>query len=130
VDYHQLAYLHLATVLPAFVLGTIQLARPKGTRPHALMGRVYTVLLVVTAAVSLFMPARVGPQFFGHFGFIHILSVLTLVAAPAAVIAARHGWMRTHRSAMIAQYVGAILIAGGFAFMPGRMLHGWLFGAG
>jgi uncharacterized membrane protein len=29
---------------------------------------------------------------------------------------------------MLGLYLGGILIAGAFAFSPGRMLHAWLFG--
>jgi uncharacterized membrane protein len=29
---------------------------------------------------------------------------------------------------MLGLYFGGILIAGAFAFTPGRMLHAWLFG--
>jgi len=33
-----------------------------------------------------------------------------------------------HRANMLGVYVGGVLIAGAFALMPGRLLHGWLFG--
>lgn len=29
---------------------------------------------------------------------------------------------------MISLYVGGLLIAGSFTLMPGRLLHGWVFG--
>ncbi|WP_048440474.1 DUF2306 domain-containing protein [Caenimonas sp. SL110] len=129
MKYEELAYLHLATVLPAFVIGTYQLARPKGTPAHRVLGRIYLVLMVATSIIALFMPARVGPRILGHFGFIHLLCLLTIYAAPTAYLAARRGDIRSHKNAMITVYVGAILIAGAFAFSPGRLLHGWLFGA-
>ena len=31
------------------------------------------------------MPAEVGPQVLGHFGFIHLFSILVLVCVPLAV---------------------------------------------
>lgn len=130
MTYLQLAYLHLATVAPSFVIGTFLLLRAKGTPIHKALGRMYLVLMVVTAAIALFMPAKIGPTLFGHFGLIHILCVLTIHAAPKAYRAARRGDIKTHKTTMIQLYVGAILIAGGFAFMSGRLLHGWLFGAG
>ncbi|MFP5350142.1 MAG: DUF2306 domain-containing protein [Gammaproteobacteria bacterium] len=128
MTYQQLTYFHLATVLPAFVIGSILLATPKGTRPHKALGRVYLVLMIGTGIITLFMPAHVGPTAYGHFGFIHAFSVLTLYSAPAAYLAARRGDIRTHRGNMIGLYVGGILIAGGFALAPGRLLHTWLFG--
>jgi uncharacterized membrane protein len=128
MSYTQLAYLHLATVLPAFVIGTFQLIRRKGTPSHKLLGKIYMVLMLATAFITLAMPAEVGPRFLGHFGFIHAFSFLTLFNVPIAYLAARRGKVRTHRGAMIGLYFGGILIAGAFAFSPGRMLHEWLFG--
>ncbi len=128
MTYLQLAWLHLATVVPAFLIGTWLLARRKGTPRHRQLGRIYLVLMIATGLITLFMPAQVGPRFADHFGFIHSFSVLTLVSAPAAWIAARHGKVRAHGISMVSLYVGGILIAGAFAFSPGRLLHGWLFG--
>ena len=128
MTYQQLTYFHLATVLPAFVIGSILLAMPKGTRPHKALGRGYLVLMIGTGIITLFMPAHVGPTAYGHFGFIHAFSVLTLYSAPAAYMAARRGDIRTHRGNMISLYVGGILIAGAFTLAPGRLLHTWLFG--
>ena len=128
MNYTQLAYLHLATVVPAFVIGAFQLFRRKGTPSHKLLGKVYMVLMLATGLITLAMPAEVGPRFLGHFGFIHAISFLALYNVPAAYFAIRRGNLRAHRANMIGLYVGGILIAGAFAFSPGRMLHDWLFG--
>ncbi|HSL46219.1 MAG TPA: DUF2306 domain-containing protein [Anaerolineales bacterium] len=128
MSYTQLAYLHLATVLPAFAIGAFQLFRRKGTPSHKRLGRIYMVLMLATGLITLIMPAQVGPRFLNHFGFIHAFSFLTLFSVPMAYVAARHGYIQAHRFAMISLYVGGILIAGAFAFSPGRMLHEWLFG--
>ena len=128
MTYTQLAYLHLATVIPAFGIGTLQLLKRKGTPIHKRLGRIYMMLMMAIALITLAMPAQVGPQFLHHFGFIHAFSLLALFSVPTAYLAARRGDLKAHRAAMIGLYVGGILIAGGFAFAPGRMLHGWLFG--
>lgn len=128
MTYEQLAYLHLSLILPAFAIGTLLLLRRKGTTMHRRLGRIYLVLMIATGIVTLFMPAQVGPKVLGHFGFIHAFSVLALYSAPAAFIAIRRGNLRAHRMNMIGLYVGGILIAGLFAFTPGRMLHSWMFG--
>jgi len=127
VTYTQLAYLHLATVIPAFGIGTLQLLKRKGTPIHKRLGRIYMMLMMATALITLAMPAQVGPQFLQHFGFIHAFSLLALFSVPTAYFAARRGELNVHRASMIALYIGGILIAGAFAFAPGRMLHGWLF---
>ena len=129
MTYTQLAYLHLGTVLPAFVLGAFQLFRHKGTRSHKVIGRIFMLLMLATGVITLVMPAKVGPQFFQHFGFIHIFSLLAIFGVPFAYLAARRGYIRAHRFFMISLYVGGILVAGAFAFSPGRMLHEWLFGS-
>lgn len=126
--YIQLAYFHLATVLPSFVIGTYLLLQPKGTVPHKTLGKLYMALMLATALVTLAMQAEIGPKVFGHFGFIHIFSLVVLYNIPNAYLAARRGNIRAHRGYMIGLYVGGLLIAGSFALMPGRMLHGWLFG--
>jgi uncharacterized membrane protein len=128
MTYTQLAYLHLATVLPAFAIGVFQLLRRKGTPSHKLLGKIYMILMLATGLITLAMPAEVGPRIFGHFGFIHAFSFLTLYSAPAAYFAIRRGNIKVHRANMIGLYVGGILIAGSFALAPGRMLHEWLFG--
>lgn len=126
--YLPLAYAHLATVLPAFAIGTYLLIRRKGTPLHRLLGKLYMLLMLVTAAITLFMPAAVGPKLFNHFGFIHLFSLLALYSVPSAYLAARRHDVRTHKGNMIGLYIGGLVIAGGFAFMPGRLLHSWLFG--
>ena len=128
MTYTQLAYLHLATVLPAFFLGAFQLLGRKGTRSHRRLGRIFMGLMLATGLITLSMPAQVGPQILHHFGFIHIFSAMALFGVPSAYFAARRGYIQAHRFAMISLYVGGILIAGAFAFSPGRMLHRWLFG--
>ena len=127
MTYLQLAYLHLATIVPAFLIGTYLLIRQKGTPTHRLLGKAYMILMLVTATFTLFMSAEVGPALFGHFGFIHLFSALVLYEVPKAYFAVRKGDIKTHRSSMVGLYIGAVLIAGAFTFMPGRLLHTWLF---
>lgn len=126
MTYLQLAYLHLATVVPAFFIGAVLLINRKGTLNHKLLGKIYMLLMLLTALFTLFMSAEVGPTLLGHFGFIHLFSFLVLYSVPAAYIAAKNKNMKSHRSNMIGVYIGGILIAGAFAFSPGRLLHTWL----
>ena len=128
MSYLSLAYLHLATVVPCFVIGAWLLARPKGTAVHKLFGRVYVVLILFTALLTLAMPAEVGPRLLEHFGFIHFFSFLVLTCIPLAIRGIRRGEVANHRANMFGVYIGGILIAGSFALMPGRLLHIWLFG--
>ena len=63
-----MTYLQLATVVPAFLIGTYLLGRRKGTPRHRQLGRIYLLLMMVTGLVTLFMPAQVGPRFAGITG--------------------------------------------------------------
>lgn len=128
MTYLQIVFLHLATVLPAFVLGTWLLFNRKGTPHHRLLGKIYMLLMLITAFTALFLPALVGPKVLNHFGFIHLFSLLTIYTVPTAYLAARRGDVAAHRSSMIWLYVGGLIIAGAFAFGPGRLLNRWLFG--
>jgi len=128
MSYMQLTYLHLGTLAPAFVLGTYLLINRKGTPAHQLLGKLYMGLMLFTATVTLFMEAQVGPILLNHFGYLHLLSLLVLRTVPLAYMAARRGNIKAHKRHMISMYIGALLLAGGFTLMPGRLMYMWLFG--
>jgi uncharacterized membrane protein len=128
MSYTALMYLHLATVLPAFALGTGMMLMTKGTPLHKALGKIYMVLMLSTGLITLAMPAKIGPTLLGHFGMLHGFSLLTLKAVPTAYLAARRGDIKKHRRNMIGLYVGGILLAGAFTLLPGRFLHHVLFG--
>ncbi|WP_293268246.1 DUF2306 domain-containing protein [Neptunomonas sp.] len=127
MTYLQLAYLHLSTVLPAFLIGSYLLLNRKGTSFHKWLGKIYMLLMIVTAVMTLFMSAEVGPILFNHFGLIHLFSVFVLYAVPTAYMAIKNNNIKKHRGYMIGLYLGGLLIAGGFSFAPGRLLNNWIF---
>lgn len=122
-------FAHLITVVPCFFIGAYLLSVKKGTKIHRKLGKVYMILMFTTAIITLFMPALVGPQFLNHFGWIHLFSFLTLYSVPTAIIAIKKGQIKRHKLKMILLYIGAIIIAGGFTFSPGRYLHHVFFGS-
>ena len=126
--YHTLSFVHLSTIGPAFLSGTYIMLTKKGSGQHKFLGRIYMVLMLFTALVTLFMSAQVGPTLFNHFGFIHLLSVLVLYSVPSAYFAIKAGDVKKHKFRMIALYVGGMLVAGGFTLVPGRFLGDLLFG--
>jgi uncharacterized membrane protein len=128
MNYESLMYAHLITVIPCVFIGAYLLLVKKGTGIHRKLGRIYMILMLITAVITLFMPAAVGPQFLNHFGWIHLFSFLTLWTVPTAYTAIKKGNVRTHKRKMILLYFGAIIIAGGFTFAPGRYLHEVFFG--
>lgn len=128
MSYKTLMFIHLYTVLPAFILGTMSFLLKKGTHTHKAIGKLYMILMLFTATVSLFMPAVVGPTLFNHFGWVHTFSILTLYTIPTAYIAIKKGNIIVHKRKMIILYIGALVIAGAFTLMPGRYLHNVIFG--
>lgn len=128
MDYAILVYIHLATVIPCFMIGTLLLLIKKGTVIHKNFGQIYMILMLITASVTLFMPAQVGPTILNHFGWIHSFSFLTIYTVPSAYTAIKKGNVKSHKRQMILLYFGALIIAGGFTFFPGRYLHHLFFG--
>src|SRR5712692_2111904 len=117
--------LHPFAALRAFALGAVQLAAPKGTIPHRLFGWLWVGLLA-TVAVSSFFIHEI--RLWGPWSPIHLLSLFTLVMLPLAVLRARQHHVRRHQFAMTGLFVGALVIAGGFTLLPGRIMHAVLFG--
>lgn len=128
MTYMQLTYLHLGSLVPAFVIGSYLLLNRKGTPAHKFLGKIYMGLMLFTAFITLFMEALVGPKFLNHFGFIHLLSLFVLYTVPTAYRAIRVGNIKLHKRKMVGLYVGALLVAGAFTLSPGRLIHTWLFG--
>ena len=59
----------------------------------------------------------------GPWSPIRLLAIFTLVMLPLAVRHARRHRVGDHRWAMISIFVGGLLIAGAFTFVPGRIMH-------
>ncbi len=85
--------------------------------------------MLITAIITSFMSARVGPTLFDHLGYIHLFSFLTLYTVPGAYLDIKKGDIKAHQRKMIGLYVGGMLIAGGFTFFPGRYMYSVFFGA-
>lgn len=115
---------HLATVGVALLLTPMLLFAPRGTSRHKLLGYGWVAAMLITALASLGI--RMINQ--GQFSFIHIFSVLTLTQTPLLVWNARRGNHRGHRISVRAISIGALLVAGAFTLIPGRLLWHWLLG--
>ncbi len=117
--------LHAFAAMAAFALGAVQLAAPKGTLRHRAMGWLWVVLLA-TIAISSFWIHQI--RMIGPFSPIHLLSIFTLIMLPLAVLAAHRHDVARHRRAMIMIFVGALVVAGLFTLLPGRIMHAVAFG--
>jgi uncharacterized membrane protein len=123
---------HVATVVPAFVLGTwLLFVSRKGTARHRLAGKIYLGLMGITALAALFIQSfsdlsiAAGPF---RLGLIHLFVPLTAHGIYGAFATIRGGDVRGHKAAMRSLYFGAMIVAGLLAFAPGRIMYRMFFG--
>mmetsp|Transcript_6942 Transcript_6942/g.11101 ORF Transcript_6942/g.11101 Transcript_6942/m.11101 type:complete len:135 (+) Transcript_6942:935-1339(+) len=125
IDDGPVIFWHAICALVALVLAAWQLLGAKGTRAHRMLGRAWVTLMAVVALSSFWINDLrvVGPV-----SPIHILSVITLVNLPIAVMAARRGQIARHRTFMRSLFVTGLILPGLFTLIPGRTMHAVIFG--
>lgn len=119
--------LHAFAAMGGFVLGVVQLAVPKGTLSHRLLGWLWVVLLAVTAISSFWIHGH-GFRLWRDFGPIHLLSILVPIMLVIGVTRARRHRVRAHAITMTCIFIGALVVAGLFTLVPGRVMHMVVFG--
>jgi uncharacterized membrane protein len=117
--------LHAFAAMGAFVLGLVQFAAPKGTLPHRTMGWIWVLLMAAVAASSFWIHQI---RLVGPWSPIHLLSIFVLTMLPLAVWRAHTHRVADHRRIMILMFSGALVIAGLFTLLPGRIMHAVVFG--
>ena len=115
---------HLVTVVPAVPLGAYVILTRKGGARHKLLGQIWLSLMFVTAVSTIFI-RNVND---GQFSWIHVFTLLTFIAVPQAILAARQGKIDAHKKHVRNFFIGALVIAGLTAFAPGRTMWQWAFG--
>jgi uncharacterized membrane protein len=116
--------IHAVAAVLAFALGLAQLALPKGVTLHRLMGWSWVTIMAVVAASSFWIHTI---KAWGDWSPIHLLSIFALIMLPLGAFYARRGNIRGHRLTMLGIFAGALLIAGAFTFVPGRIMHAMFF---
>jgi len=116
---------HAFAAFAALAVGGAQLALPKGTMRHRALGYAWVALMLVIA-VSSFWIQQI--RLIGPFSPIHLLSILVLITVPLAAWYAHTHRVAAHRSAMIKLYLFALIGAGVFTLLPGRIMHAVVFG--
>jgi uncharacterized membrane protein len=116
---------HAFAAMTAFVLGLVQFAAPKGTLPHRTIGWIW-VGLMASVAISSFWIHKI--RLVGPWSPIHLLSIFTLTMLPLAVWMAHRHRVVEHRRIMILMFTGALVVAGLFTLVPGRIMHAVVFG--
>jgi len=116
---------HAFAAFAALAIGGVQLALPKGTPRHRVLGYVWAALMLIIA-ISSFWIQQI--RLIGLFSPIHLLSILVLITVPLAVWHAHNHRVAKHRKVMISLYVFALVGAGVFTLLPGRIMHAVVFG--
>ena len=115
--------IHVAAVLPTIPLGGWLLLARKGTALHRQLGKVWLVLMLITATSAIFI------QTSGGFSWIHLFVPLTFHAAWKVMATARAGDIRAHKNHLVRTYLLALMIPGIAAFLiPGRIMNVMLMG--
>ncbi len=81
--------------------------------------------MVVVSATAFFIHEL---RIWGPWSPIHLLAIFTLVTLPLAVLHARRHRVPNHKRAMVSIFLGALVVAGLFTLMPGRIMHAVFFG--
>jgi len=112
------------TALAALVFGIVMWLRPKGTRSHKFVGRLFVGMMIVTAFSAYFIRS-IGN---GSFSPIHIFVPLTLIGSYFIVSSIRNGNIKAHQKHVRNMFYFALLIPGAISFVPGRTMWRLFFG--
>jgi uncharacterized membrane protein len=115
--------IHVAAVLPTIPLGGWLLLATKGTTLHKQLGKLWLVLMLITATSAIFIQSG------GGYSWIHLFVPITFHAAWKVVATARRGDIQAHKRHLVFTYMTALMIPGIAAFMvPGRLMNVMLLG--
>jgi len=116
--------LHVAAAVVALFVGAVIFLLPKGTGFHRLLGWTWVSSMIIVAATSIAMivDLRTG------INALHVFTAITVISLWGGLTAIRRGDVKRHASSMIGLYVGGLIIAGAFAFIPGRVMWATFFG--
>jgi uncharacterized membrane protein len=117
--------IHATAAIGAFFLGTIQMVGIKGTNLHRKLGWAWIILMATVAITTAWIHEI---KLWGQWSPIHLLSIVVLVQLTLAVIAARRRNIRAHKRLMTGLFTGALILAGFFTLMPGRIFGRMIFG--
>lgn len=112
--------IHALAAMGAMATGAAQFVRAKGGRGHRVLGWAFVVLMMIVAISAFFIHTICQ---IGGFSAIHLLAIVTLVLVPRAVWAARRRRITDHRRGMIWLYALALVGAGIFTLLPGRLVY-------
>lgn len=111
---------HTYAAVAAFFLGAAILFRKKCGRWHRYLGRTWVGLMLIVAFSSFFIHTI---KVWGVWSPIHLISLGTFFSLGYGVWLVRRRIVVGHQRVMQGTYFGALIIAGGLSFLPGRIMH-------
>jgi uncharacterized membrane protein len=117
--------IHAVAALLAFGIGIVQLIARKGSKQHRRLGYIWAAAMMTVAITSFWIHEI---RQFGDYSLIHVLSVFVIVSVPMALAAARSGRVNRHKKIMLSTFFFALITAGAFTLLPGRIMYRVLIG--
>lgn len=111
--------IHASSAIFAFFLGGAQLVLPKRRKLHIVMGVTWVIAMISTATSAMFIQ-EIIPD---HFSPIHLFVLLTVVGLYRGLMPLFRRRYRPHGKNMRGLYFGALVLAGLFTFLPGRVMY-------
>ena len=130
-------YVHAFFALAAVPVGLNIFFKKKGTKQHRFIGRVWVSFLLIVSFTGLFITSPLTDTVFNprFYSCIHLLIPFTvgnLIYSVWSIRQFKKTKLEKHKNAhirsMVGVYFGALLVAGAFTLMPGRMFHEIIFG--
>ena len=130
-------YVHAFFALAAVPVGLYIFFKKKGTNQHRFIGRVWVSFLLIVSVTALFITSPMTDTIFNprFYSWIHLLIPYTIGALIYSIYSIRQckktrleKHKNAHMRSMIGLYFGALVVAGAFTLMPGRIFHEILFG--
>lgn len=120
--------LHLLAAFPALIVGPFAIWGRASRKLHKRLGYTWVTAMAVLAVSGLFIPSN-GLAVIGHFGPIHLFSVIALWGISRGIWLARKGRIKDHQTAIRSTWFGSMGVAGLLNFIPGRTINEVVFGA-
>jgi len=117
--------IHAFLAFAAIALTIALFSLPKGSPLHRLLGWAWVIAMSIVALSSFWIN---DIRWLGPFGPIHLLSIFALISLFRGVRAARAGRVMAHQQTMKSLVFGALIVAGAFTLLPGRIMFAVLTG--
>lgn len=115
-----LLQLHLIAIVPALLLGPFVLFRERGDRLHKVLGKIWSVLMLVGCLLSF------GITYNGSYSWLHGLAFFSIYQKIKGLRAIRLKNVRVHKRAMVGSYLGSVAAFLSAAVIPNRMINNWI----